>query len=325
MESAIIIADSQGKGFEFARGIYDYICRKEGRSFLVTLGDIKKTQFRDSEYKLKISHNLRKKKCFFIHDSNKEASLWLSDLVFTLDAMRFSSPEEVVVVLPYTRFARQDRKDESRVSVNVKAVADIVSFYASRGLTIDLHAPQIQEYFDIPFDNLYSFPVLVNYLKNNYFHLLDNLVVVSPDAGGTNRAGYFQKRLAKEGITSDLAICYKKRVVPYDENKVEEMKIMGDVNGKNCFIIDDIIDSGSTLVETGKALKEGGAKSVIAYGTHGLFTEGIEKFNVFDKVLTSDTLSNQKNENLEIISLVDLFGEAIYRTIVGESMSSLFE
>jgi ribose-phosphate pyrophosphokinase len=324
MESVAIIADSKSKGFDFARGVYDYVCRKEGRSFLVNLGDIERKEFKDTEYKLKISHNLRKKKCFFIHDSNKEACKWLSDLVLTLDAMRFSSPEEVIVVLPYTRFARQDRKDESRVSVNVKAVADIISLYSNRGLTIDLHAPQIQEYFGIPFDNLYSFPVLVNYLKEHYWSFLDDLVVVSPDAGGANRAGQLQKRLSKEGVNADLAICYKKRVVPYDENKIDEIKVMGDVKNKNCLIIDDIIDTGNTLARTGHVLKSMGAKSVIAYGTHGLFTDGLDKFSKFDKILTSDSLVSEKHDNLEVISLVDLFGEAVYRTIAGESLSSLF-
>ena len=322
MESSVIIADSKGKGFGFAKGVYEYIRDKDGREFPVSFADIERTEFKDGEYKLRISHNVRRKKCFYIHDSNKEACKWITDLLFVLEAMRDSSPSEINVVFPYFRFARQDRKDESRVGVNSKAVADMVSFYASRGLTVDLHAPQIQEFFGIPFDNLFSSPVLINYLRRHHPDLLIDLVVVSPDAGGGKRVESFQKRLAKDGIHSDIAICYKRRA---RANETEEVKIMGDVDGKNCLIVDDMIDTGGTLIKTGQALKNAGANKIHAYGAHGLFTGGIGMFGVFDKIMTSNTLVNEGGENLEVISLVELFGEAVYRTIVGESLSSLFE
>jgi len=322
MESAIIIGDPKSKGYGFVQGIFDYICRKEGRGFLVNLGRMDRTEFKDGEYKLKISHNIREKKVFFIHDSNKEPTKWLTDLIFVLDAMRYSSPSEINVVLPYTRFARQDRKDESRVSVNIKAVADIVSFYAHRGLTIDLHAPQIQEFFGIPFDNLFSHPVVIDHLREKHPEFLNNLVVVSPDAGGGGRVGAFQKKLARDGINSDMAICYKRRA---RENVVEEIKIMGDVAGKNCLILDDLIDTGGTLVKCAQSLKAAGAVRVFAYGTHGLFSDGGDKFGEIDKLLVSDTLCCDIVGNFERVSMVDLFGEAIYRTIVGESLSGLFE
>jgi len=322
MDSVVLVADSKSKGFEFARGIYEYVRKKEGRGFVVSLGDIERTDFKDGEFKLKISQNIREKKCFFIHDSNKNASVWFTELVFGLDAMRFSSPSEIIVVLPYTKFARQDMKDESRVSVNAKAVADMISLYADRGMTIDLHAPQIQEYYGIPFDNLYSFTVLIDYLKINHWDLLNDFVVVSPDAGGAKRAELFQRSLSKGHIASDLAICYKRRI---RTNEIEEMKVMGDVNGKNCLVLDDMIDTGETLVKTCTALKLAGAKKVFAYGTHGIFSDGVEKFGDLDRVLVSDTLCCNRGSNFSTISLVDLFGEAIYRTIVGESLSSLFE
>ena len=318
----MIVADPSGRGYGFAKGIYDYICDKEGREFSISFADIERTVFRDGEYKMRISHNIRRKKCFYVHDPNKEAKQWITDLLFVLEAMGDSSPSEVNVVFPYFRFARQDRKDASRVCVNSKAIADLVTLYADRGLTIDLHAPQIQEYFNIPFDNLFSFPVLVHYLKSKHPELLSNIVVVSPDAGGGGRAGAFQKRLAKDGINSDLAICYKRRA---RVNEVDEIKVMGDVQGKNCLVVDDIIDTGGTLIKTGHALKENGASKVVAYGTHGLFTEGVGQFDVFDNIMTSDSLINQAGGNFETISLVNLFGEAVYRTIVGESLSSLFE
>ncbi len=322
MEGAVIIADPNGECYGFVKEVFRYLEKRDGKGFSVTLSDIQRKEFRDGEYKLKISDNVRKKKCFFVHDSNKEATKWLTDLVLTLDAMRFSSPSEIIVVLPYTRFARQDRKDESRVSVNIKAVADIISLYAHRGMTIDLHTPQIQEYFGIPFDNLYSFPVVIDYLIKNHKDFLHDLVVVSPDVGGGKRVEIFQKNLSKEKINSDMCICYKKRV---KENEVSEIKIMGDVEGKNCLILDDIIDTGGTLIKTSDALKKNGAKKVFAYGTHGIFSDGVEKFKDMDKILISNSICSKKAENFEVISLTDLFGEAIYRTIVGDSLSGLFE
>ena len=320
-ERVIIIADSQGRGFGFAKEVYNYLLSKGQRGFIVELTDILKTKFRDGEFKVRIKDNVRRGKCFFIHDANKNPCEWLAELVFVLEAMSFSSPAEINVVLPYTKFARQDRKDESRVSVNTKALADVISHYADRGMTVDLHAPQIQEYFSIPFDNLYSFPVLISYLVRNCPSILNNLVLVSPDAGGAKRVESLQKRLSKIGIGAEMGICYKKR---QKENEVEEIKIMGDVAGKNCIIVDDIIDTGATFEKTAKVLKEKGANQVYAYAAHGIFSEGFDKFKAIDKLIVTDSLSNEKNEKLEIVPLAELFGEAIYRTIVGESLSRLF-
>ncbi len=322
MTGAVIIADSAGKNFGFAKGVYDYIMRKEERRFSVILADLERTEFRDGEYKLRISHNIRRRKVFFIHDANKDACKWITDLLFTLEAMTFSSPSEINVILPYTRFARQDRKDESRVSVNSKVIADIISFYADRGMTIDLHMPQIQEYFNIPFDNLKTAPILVDYLLKEHAELLGNFVIVSPDAGGGKRVESVQKTLANRGVDVDMAVCYKKRA---GVNKVGEMVVMGDVSGKNCLLVDDLVDTGGTLVKAAEVLKAGGARNVMAYCTHGLFTDGFDKFRVLDKMIVSDSLFNSPRENLEVISLVEIFGEAIYRTYLGQSLSVLFD
>jgi ribose-phosphate pyrophosphokinase len=322
MDGAVIIADSKGNGFGFAKGVYEYIMRKQDRKFSVKLADVERTEFKDGEYKLKITHNVRRRKVFFIHDSNKDACRWLTDLVFVLEALTFSSPAEVNVVLPYTRFARQDRKDESRVSVNSKAVADIISFYADRGMTIDLHMPQIQEYFGIPFDNLKTAPILVDYLLRNHAEKLNDFVIVSPDSGGGKRVESVQKTLANRGVVVDMAICYKKRA---GENNVGEIKVMGDVAGKNCLLVDDIVDTGGTLIKAGEVLKGMGARSVMAYCTHGLFSDGFEKFNGLDKMIASDSLFNSPWDGLDVVSLVEIFGEAIYRTYLGQSLSSLFD
>ncbi|MBM3234530.1 ribose-phosphate diphosphokinase [Candidatus Pacearchaeota archaeon] len=320
MEEIILIADSKGKGIDFAKGIYEYLKKKEGIS--VKLVDIEKNIFRDKEFKVRIAENVRRKKCFIIHDSNKEPCDWFTELVFLLEAIRFSSPEEINVVLPYTRFARQDRKESSRVSVNVKAVADVISLYATRGMTVDLHAAGIQEYFSIPFDNLYSFPSLINYLKTKHADFLNDLVIVSPDLAGAKRAEALSKRLASRGIKAEIALGHKTRE---KDNEVASIIIIGNVEGKNCLVVDDIIDTGGTLIKTCEVLREKGARKVYAYATHGLFSGGVEKLRDFDRIFVSDTLCCNSAGNLEIISLVNLFGEAIYRTVLGESLSVLFD
>jgi len=321
MEEVAIIADLNSDGAYFAKGIYDYLRVKEGRGFSVSLIGLKITNFKDKEFKIKVEENIRGKMCFLIHDSNKEPCRWLSELAFILDALAFSSPQEINIILPYTRFARQDRKDESRVSVNAKVVANLISDYATRGMTIDLHTPQMQEYFSIPFDNLSSMPSLINYLKKNHAGVLQDLVIVSPDLGGGKRAEYLVKRLNSIGIKTEVAFGHKTRE---KDNEVAKTIVIGNVEGKNCLIIDDIIDTGNTMAKTAEVLREKGAKKIFAFATHGLFTEGIEKLKVFDKLLIGDTMKVPADGNLEVVSFINLFGEAIYRTVSGESLSVLF-
>ncbi len=322
MEQVAIIADPKGKGFDFAKGIYNYLKAKESEDFSVSLVDLEKTVFKDGEFKIRIGENIRGKGCFLIHDSNKPPSEWFTELIFALEATTFSSPKELNVVLPYTRFARQDRKEQSRVSVNAKALADTMSLYATRGLTVDLHAAQIQEYFGIPFDNLFSVASLINYLRKNHSEMLDNLVLVSPDLGGAKSVEYLVKIFRKMGINARVALGHKVRE---RANEIAKMVVIGDVEGRNCLIVDDIIDTGNTMVLTAQKLREKGAKKIYAYATHGLFSDGIEKFKVFDKVIVSDTLKTIEADNKEVMSLVRLFGEAIYRTATGKSLSVLFE
>ena len=322
MEDVALIADSNGVGYDFVKGIFKYLKSKENDDFSVSLIDVEKKFFRDGEFKIKIGGNIRGKRCFIIYDPNKNPSEWFTELVFLLEATTFSSPEEINLVLPYTRFARQDRKDESRVSVNVKALADVVSLYADRGLTVDLHTPQIQEYFSIPFDNLYSMISLINHVQKHHQGFLKDLVIVSPDLGGGKRADYLVKKLKERGIESGVAFGHKNRD---RDNEVSKTVIIGDVAGKNCLIVDDIIDTGNTLIMTANKLREKGAKGISAYCTHGLFTEGVDKFRVFDRVFISDTIKPPVASNIEVVSLVRLFGEAIYRTATGLSLSVLFE
>ncbi|MFH1803097.1 MAG: ribose-phosphate diphosphokinase [archaeon] len=323
MVGAVIVADPEGRGYEFAKGVFEYVSKKEGRDFPVELIHLRRKEFRDGEFKIKIEKNVRKHNCFMVHDPNKDASRWVADLLFGLKAAASSSPEEIRVVFPYFRFARQDRKDESRVGVSAKAICDILSMYASGALSIDLHAPQIQEYVrsDFPFDNLSSAPVVASHLIRKHPDLLNNLTLVSPDLGGGKRLETYQKALEKRGVRAGLALGHKTRV---RDNEVEKVIIIGDVKERNCLIVDDIIDTGGTMVKTGEQLKMNGASKVFAYGTFGLFTDGVGKFESFNGVMASDAVNIGYVGNVEFISLVELFGEAVYRSHVGESLSDLF-
>ncbi|MEM1535545.1 MAG: ribose-phosphate diphosphokinase [Candidatus Pacearchaeota archaeon] len=322
-DEVAILADPEGKCYGFAKKVYQYIVEKPERDFPVRFVNIEIKRFRDREEKVRITENIRKKQCYFIHDSSKEPAYWFTELALINETLHSSAASEIVDVLPYLKFARQDRKDESRTSQNAKVVAELISKYADRCISVDVHAPQIQGFFGIPFDNLYSFPTIVEYLYKNHKSFLENIVVMSPDRGGVERATSFKNKLAKKGIEASLAIGYKSRPKPGEVS--EKYEILGEVKGKNVLIVDDIIDSGGTLCRAADALRKKHAKAIWAYATHGLFTEGTRAVTrKLDKVLVSDTIYNKRSRKLEIISLAELFGEAIYRAIKGESISELF-
>ncbi len=242
-----------------------------------------------------------------------------------MKAVASASPVAIRTVFPYFRFARQDRKDESRVGVNAKAICDVLSMYNSGALSVDLHAPQIQEYVksDLAFDNLSSAPVLAEYLTRVHPEILRNLVLVSPDLGGGKRLETFQRALNKRGFHAGIALGHKTR--PYGTaNEVEKVVVIGDVEGKNCLIVDDIIDTGDTMIKTEAALRERGVGKVYAYGTFGLFNRGVDGFGGFDGVMVGDCVYPNHSQGIEVISLVNLFGEAVYRSYMGESLSDLF-
>lgn len=316
----VIIANPEGNNWEFANSVYDYLGR-EKKSKKFRLNKLRVKKFRDGEIKVKIEENIRRANCFFIHDSSLPPAEWLMQLHLANYAMKFSSANEVVDVLPYHKFLRQDRKDESRVGINAKAVADMVGLYANRVLTIDAHFEQIPGFYDIPVDNLYSSITLSEHLKANHPELLEGLVVMSPDAGGTGRARGFANRLGVKKIV--IGSKYR----PKEGEVGEDYEIIGDVGGKDVLMIDDMIDSGDTLVKASDAARKGGAKKVYAYGTHGLFTENAREIlsQKLDLVMTSDSIYQPPHQKIEVISLADLFAEAIYRTNEGESLSQLFE
>jgi len=309
----------------FIHDVYKKV--KEKLEDKVQLVDIEIKKFRDKEIKVKIKNNVREKICFYIHDCSLEPNDWFLQLAFINYALKNSSAGKIIDVIPYLYFSRQDRKDESRVAINARVVADVISLYADRIITCDLHSPQIQGFYSIPLDNLYSFPYAIDQmLKDDETkqELVDGLAIMSPDAGGVKRAEAFLKRLSKK-INKEigLVIGYKQRP---KEGEISDYRILGNVEEKNVLIVDDIIDSGNTLINAAEELRKNGARKIFAYATHGLFTEGYEKLKEFDKIFVSNTKPQKnKGENIKIVDLTDLFAEAIYRISVGESLSSMFD
>jgi ribose-phosphate pyrophosphokinase len=314
-EKFSIIADSSSSNFSFAKSIFEYLSKKS-KNF--EMNDINIKRFRDGEIKTKINLNIRGKSCFFIHDCSKNPAEWFLELALINQAMVKSSADEIIDVLPYLKFSRQDRKDESRVSINAQVVADLIDRNADGVLTLDVHNPAIDGFYHKRFDNLYSFKTVVEHLELKHPEIFSNLVVMSPDAGGTERANAFSRKIGG----TEIAIGYKQRKVA---GEVDSLRIIGDVKGKNVFLIDDMVDSGNTLIKASKAAREQGALKVYAYCTHGLFTEGVDRVvENFDLFFIGDTLIQKQHPKLEIISFASLFAEAIYRISHGESLSALF-
>ncbi len=317
-DQIILLADPESKSWAIAEEILNYLQKK----IHVKLIRVNIKSFRNKEKKIKIEENVRKHTCFFLHDSGKHPETWFFELLATLEALKNAGAQEITVILPCLLYSRQDRKDESRVALTAKMIADCISMYANRVVTIDLHADQIQGFYNISLDNLRSFPVVASYLKENHPELLDNLVLAATDAGSVKLAYAFAKRLEKYGIKSEIAIGSKHRP---KAGEVDEFKIIGNVQGKNVFIAEDIIDSGNTLVRCTEVLKKQGAKKVCVYATHGIFTEGFEKLKIIDKIFVGNTFPEQNKEHVEVIPLTELLAEAIYREAVGESLSVLFD
>jgi ribose-phosphate pyrophosphokinase len=284
-------------------------------------GRVRLGSFSDGEIFCQIEDNVRGADVFVVQSTGNPANQSLMELLIMLDAFRRASPTRVCVVIPYLGYARQDRKDAPRVPITAKLVANLITTAgADRLLTIDLHAAQIQGFFDIPVDHLYAAPVLIEAIRRKK---LDNLTLVSPDAGGVERARAFAKRL---GV--DLAIMDKRRP---EANKAEIMNVIGTVDGCDCVIVDDIIDTAGTLARSAGALMERGARSVYAAGVHPVFSgPAIDRITAsqIEKVMVTDTLALRDEalqcRKIEQLSLAVLLGEAIRRIHEGASVSSLF-
>jgi ribose-phosphate pyrophosphokinase len=277
--------------------------------------------FSDGEVFCQIDENVRGADVFVVQPTCYPANESLMELLILLDALKRSSAARVTAVLPYYGYARQDKKDKPRVPITAKLVADLISAAGSdRVLTMDLHAPQIQGFFDIPVDHLFAAPVLLDAIKDLQ---ISNLTIVSPDAGGVERARAIAKR-----IDAGLAIVDKRRVAP---NEAEVMHVIGDVDGKNVLIIDDIIDTAGTLTKTIDALRRNGAQRVLAAGIHGVLSgpalERIEGSCLELVLITNTTPVDAKVarcSKLRPLSVAPLLGEAIRRIHENSSVSSLF-
>jgi ribose-phosphate pyrophosphokinase len=279
-------------------------------------------RFADLEIYVEILENVRGRDTFIVQSTSYPTNDNLMELLIMTDALRRASAQRITAVIPYFGYARQDRKVGSRSPISAKLVANLITRAgADRVLTVDLHAGQIQGFFDIPTDNLFAAPTMVRDIKER--GLDGNLMVVSPDVGGVVRARALAKRL-----DAPLAIVDKRRE---RAGESEVMNIIGDVRGRNCVLLDDIVDSGGTLCNAADALLEQGAKSVSAYITHGVLSGGavsrIAASRLDELVLTDTILATEAvrvAQNIRVISIAPLIGEAVARIFKEESVSSLF-
>ena len=285
--------------------------------------DVTVTRFSDQEVFVEINENIRGKNIFVIQSTSMPANDHIMELLITIDALKRASANTVTAVIPYFGYARQDRKVGPRTPISAKLVADVLTTAGiDRLLTIDLHAGQIQGFFDIPVDNLYAAPVITKDIIENYKD--KDLVVISPDVGGVVRARGIAKR-----INGDLAIVDKRRD---KANESEVMNIIGDINNRDCIIVDDIVDTAGTLCNAAEALINEGAKSVSAYITHGVLSgpaiERIQNSKLKELVIT-DSIAPTKlildASNIRILNLAPLIAEAIRRISSDSSVSSLFD
>ncbi|HUV78391.1 MAG TPA: ribose-phosphate pyrophosphokinase [Desulfobacterales bacterium] len=287
----------------------------------VTLGGEKVKRFSDGEIQIEIDENVRSKDVFVIQSTCSPVNENLVELLLMLDALKRASAARITAVIPYYGYARQDKKVAPRVPISAKLVADMLTIAgASRVITLDLHAGQIQGFFDIPVDNLFAAPVLIDYIRNNFNN---DLVIVSPDAGGVERARAFAKRL-----NAGLAIIDKRREAP---NEAKAMAVVGDVAGKVVVILDDMVDTAGTLVEAAGAIMKNGAREVYAVCAHPVLSgpsiERIENSPLKALVVT-DTIPLRNNaiscKKIKVLSISALIGEAIVRSFRGDSVTSLF-
>ena len=287
----------------------------------LTKSDIRR--FADEEVFVEMQENVRGEDVFIIQSTSFPANDNLMELLITIDALRRASARRITAVIPYFGYARQDRKPGPRTPISAKLVANLIEAAgADRVLTLDLHAGQIQGFFDIPTDNLFGAPVFVEDIQSRFNG--DDLMVVSPDVGGVVRTRALGKR-----INADLAIVDKRRE---RAGESEVMNIIGDVNGRKCLLVDDIVDSAGTLCNAAAALMDDGATSVSAYVTHGVLSGmATERVNnsVMEKLLITDSIQPSEDvinsEKFSVITIAPLIGEAMLRTTEERSVSSLFD
>jgi ribose-phosphate pyrophosphokinase len=313
---------SEDKRFKLFSGTANKPLAEEiGRHIGVPVGEVKIQRFADGEVYFQLLENVRGVDVFVVQPTCYPVDQHLVELLVMIDALKRASAARITVVVPYYGYARQDRKDRPRVAISAKLIADLLTTAgANRALFVDLHAAQIQGFFNIPVDHIFASPVLVGYFKQLE---LPNLIVVSPDAGGVERARFFAQK-----VGAPLAIVDKRRT---DMNVAEVMNVVGDVNGKTCLIIDDIIDTAGTLVKTVDALYASGAASVYACASHAVLSgPAIDRIAAsrLEQLVVTDTIplreAAQKLPKIKVLSIAGLLGTAIENIHLETSVSSLF-
>lgn len=313
----------------FSLGSNDDLAQKIAQKLGQPLGQVKCKVFSDGEQHVQFLENLRSKSIFLMQSTNPPAENWIR-LFLAIDAARGASAREINVVIPYFGYARQDRKSKSREPISARVFAIILEkLGVDRVLTMDFHSDVIGGFFRSSIvDFLYARPVFIAHLKEVFKDELekDEMVIVSPDAGGVIRAQSFAKRLMKN---ADLAIIHKEREIP---NQVARMKLIGDVKGTIALIVDDMADTCGTLARASALLTENGAKEVYAASTHGVLSgdaNAVLDSSTISKIFITDTISHPKDRPLskkvEVVSVGDIFADAISRIVSGESLSALFE
>ena len=290
----------------------------------IGMGAATVSSFSDGEIRMRIEENVRGADVFVVQSCCPPVNNSIMELLIMIDALKRSSASRITAVIPYFGYGRQDRKDQPRVPITAKLVADLVTTAgADRVLTMDLHAGQIQGFFNIPVDHLYALPVMLEYINKRFAKDLKNVVIVSPDAGGVERARAFAKRLQ-----TNLAIIDKRREGP---NNAQVMNIIGDVEGKHAILLDDMIDTAGTIVQGAQACADKGAKSVWAGCVHPVLSgpalERLQGSRLTEVVVTNTIPLNGKDQQcpkLRVLSVAPLLGEAIKRIHGEESVSSLF-
>ena len=296
---------------ELAKEICDYLG--------IDLGDSVVSKFSDGEINVEIDESVRGKDVYIVQPTCEPGNEHIMELLIMVDAIRRASARRITAVIPYYGYARQDRKSRGREPITAKLIANLLTKAGCRRvLTMDLHAQQIQGFFDVPVDHLYAAPIIANYFQSLE---LDDLVVVSPDIGGVARARKFA-----ELLHAPLAIIDKRRPKP---NVSEVMNIIGDIDGKNVILIDDIIDTAGTITNAAKALKERGAKEVYASCSHavlsGLAIDRLNDCPIKEVVTTNSIPTDSKNcDKIKVLSVAPLFGEAIMRIFQDASVSKMF-
>lgn len=287
------------------------------------IGTLEAVNFSDGEINLDIKDNVRGRDVFIIQSTSTPCNDHIMELLIILDALKRSSASRITAVIPYYGYARQDRKVKPRVPITAKLMADLITRAgAHRVLTMDLHSGQIMGFFDIPVDNLNALPILYPYIREKYGK--EKITIVSPDAGGVERARIFASRMPD----ANIAVIDKRRPAP---GQIAEMRVVGEVEGRVCVVIDDMIDTGGTIIKAGETLLKDGATKVIACAVHGVLSgDALQRLSQssFEEVVITDTITQKDISSypkIKVLSVTPLFAEAIRRIHNEDSISSLFK